>query len=141
MKWLLEIVWLEAQRTGWGLKRVINIKAPLLEFYYKKDELDDPFISEEQIKKLKLIQKLSLLSLIRKKAFIINKKLIKFFLKAGLELVDFKMEFGLHKGRLLLADDISPDSCRIWDKKTAYRLDKDRFRRGWGKVKEAYKNY
>ena len=122
-----------------GFREGYDIGAPLLEFYYKKDELDDPFISEEQIKRLKLIQPLSFLGLIKKQAFIINKKLINFFLKAGLELIDFKMEFGLYKKQILLADDISPDSCRIWDKKTAYRLDKDRFRRGWGKVREAYK--
>ena len=115
------------------------IKDPLLEFYYKKDELDDPFISEEQILKLRLIQNESFLPQIKKMALLINKKLKPFFKESGLELIDFKMEFGLSNKKLCLADDISPDSCRIWDKKTGFRLDKDRFRRGWGGLEEAYK--
>lgn len=122
-----------------GFKEGHPLKKPLLEFYYKKDELDDPFISEEQIKTLNLIEDISWLSQVKRQAFLINKKLKSFFLSAGLELVDFKMEFGLLKRKLLLADDISPDSCRIWDNKTGYRLDKDRFRRGWGDVDSAYK--
>lgn len=116
------------------------IKEPLLEFYYKKDELDDPFISEEQIKQLNLIEEIHLLKFIKEQAFLINEKLKVFFSDSGLELVDFKIEFGQHNQQLLLSDDISPDSCRIWDQKTGERLDKDRFRRDWGGVKEAYKN-
>ena len=112
---------------------------PLLEFYYKKDELDDPFISEGQIQKLDLISNKSSLGPIKEQACLIHKKLQPFFGKAGLELIDFKLEFGLKGQRLLLADDISPDSCRIWDSETAFRLDKDRFRRGWGAVAESYK--
>ena len=124
-----------------GFQEGSSIKeGPLLEFYYKKDELDDPFISEEQIEKLNLIQNGSFLAQVKSQAFLINEKLKFFFLESGLELVDFKMEFGLFKKELLLADDISPDSCRIWDNKTAYRLDKDRFRRGWAGVEEAYKD-
>lgn len=122
-----------------GIKEGAKIKNPLLEFYYKKDELDDPFISEEQIKSLDLISDVSWLEPIKTQAFLINKKLQYFFDKAGLELIDFKMEFGLSENRLLLADDISPDSCRIWDCKTGFRLDKDRFRRSWGRVEESYK--
>ena len=122
-----------------GFEEGSPVQKPLLEFYYKKDELDDPFISEEQIKTLNLIADISLLSPIKRQALLINKKLKSFFQLAGLELVDFKMEFGLFKKKLLLADDISPDSCRIWDCKTGYRLDKDRFRRGWGHVDSAYK--
>lgn len=122
-----------------GLKEGSPIKKPLLEFYYKKDELDDPFISEEQVQQLNLIEKQKFLPKIKEQAFLINKKLKAFFMKAGLELIDFKMEFGLFKGKLLLADDISPDSCRIWDSKTGFRLDKDRFRRDWGQVEASYK--
>ena len=122
-----------------GKKEGSKIKKTLLEFYYKKDELDDPFISEEQIVSLGLISKPEWLDPIKKQAFLINQKLQFFFEKAGLELIDFKMEFGLFKDRLLLADDISPDSCRIWEMKTGDRLDKDRFRKGWGKVEESYK--
>ena len=126
-----------AQRLGFP--EGYCIKDPLLEFYYKKDELDDPFISEEQIKKLNLIKDISLLSQVKKQAFTINEKLKYFFLEAGLEWIDFKMEFGLFKNQLLLADDISPDSCRVWDSQTEKRLDKDRFRRDWGHIKESYK--
>ena len=121
-----------------GLPEGEKIKSPLLEFYYKKDELDDPFISEEQIYALNLISDSQLLEPIKNQAQKINKILESFFLKVGLELVDFKMEFGLFKDKLLLADEISPDSCRIWDQKSRERLDKDRFRRAWGKVEESY---
>ena len=121
-----------------GLPEGQKLNSPLLEFYYKKDELDDPFISEDQIYSLNLISKPELLEPIKKQAQQINKILRDFFLKAGLELVDFKMEFGLFKKELLLADEISPDSCRIWDQKSHERLDKDRFRRAWGKVEESY---
>ena len=121
-----------------GLPEGEKLKSPLLEFYYKKDELDDPFISEEQIYALNLISDSQLLEPIKTQAQKINKILESFFLKVGLELVDFKMEFGLFKDKLLLADEISPDSCRIWDQKSRERLDKDRFRRAWGKVEESY---
>lgn len=127
-----------AQRLG--IEEGLSIPEPLLEYYYKRDDLDDPFISEEQILKLSLIDKPSFLTQIRTQAFLINKKLKEFFLKANLDLVDFKMEFGLSlKGDLILADDITPDSCRLWDIESQERLDKDRFRRGWGQVEESYK--
>ena len=122
-----------------GIKEGTEIKKTLLEFYYKKDELDDPFVSEGQIESLKLIPDFNWLEPIKKQAFLINKKLQFFFEKAGLKLIDFKMEFGLFKDKLVLADDISPDSCRIWENQTEERLDKDRFRRDWGKVEESYK--
>ena len=144
-----------------GLKEGQSIEDVLLEFYYKRDDLDDPFISEEQILHLNLIKETHWLEPIKKQAFFINETLKVFFEKAGLELVDFKMEFGLlkqidqstggqakagqdkteqsvQKSQLLLADEISPDSCRIWDQKTGERLDKDRFRREWGQVGESY---
>lgn len=127
-----------AQRLGLKEGSLVR-RPPLLEFYYKKDELDDPFISERQILQLNLIQNPAFLPKIKEQAILINKKLKPFFLKAGLELVDFKLEFGLYKKKLFLADDISPDSCRIWDCKTNFRLDKDRFRRGWGQVDKSYK--
>ena len=122
-----------------GFKEGEKIQNPLLEFYYKKDELDDPFISEEQITTLNLISNINWLEPIKKQALLINEKLQLFFEKAGLELIDFKIEFGLFEDKILLADDISPDSCRIWEKETGERLDKDRFRQGWGKVEESYK--
>ena len=125
-----------AKRLGFAEGK--KIKNPLLEFYYKKDELDDPFISEEQIKALNLISNISWLESIKKQAFLINQKMQIFFEKARLELIDFKIEFGLFEDKILLSDDMSPDSCRIWEKETGERLDKDRFRQGWGKVKESY---
>lgn len=113
---------------------------PLLEYYYKKDDLDDPFISEEQITQIPLIKEVSVLPQIRERAFQINTLLKPYFLKAGLELVDFKMEFGLNsKQKLLLADDITPDSSRLWDSKTRERLDKDRFRLELGDVEAGYR--
>lgn len=122
-----------------GIQEGAKIKKTLLEFYYKKDELDDPFISENQIESLGLISNFKYLGSIKTQAGLINQKLQSFFKKAKLELVDFKLEFGICENKLLLADDISPDSCRIWNQKTGERLDKDRFRRGWGKVEESYK--
>ena len=124
-----------------GFSEGAKIKAPLLEFYWKKDDLDDPFVSEEQIIQLRLIEDPAALPLIKKLSLSINKKLRPFFKEAGMELVDFKMEFGRSAdGRLLLADDISPDSCRLWDLKTGRRLDKDRFRHDWGAVEEGYRS-
>ena len=127
-----------AKRLGFSEGK--KIKAPLLEFYWKKDELDDPFVSEEQIIQLDLIEDPSALPLIREQSLLINEKLKLFFAEAGLDLVDFKMEFGLKGEDLLLADEISPDSCRLWDRETGYRLDKDRFRHGWGAVEEGYRS-
>ena len=126
-----------AKRLGLEEGSLID-NPPLLEFYYKKDELDDPFISEEQVVQLGLTKHKEHLTKIKELAFEINKHLQVFFLEAGIELVDFKMEFGIHKGKVLLADEISPDSCRLWDKKTGERLDKDRFRRDWGGVDQSY---
>jgi phosphoribosylaminoimidazole-succinocarboxamide synthase len=71
-------------------------------------------------------------------SFSVNEILKDFFSKVGLKLVDFKLEFGRYKGKILLGDEISPDTCRLWDKKTNEKLDKDRFRRDLGKIEEAY---
>ena len=121
-----------------GLKEGASIPSPLLEYYYKRDDLHDPFVSEEQVIQLSLISQTQWISQIREQAFLINKKLQHFFLEAGIELVDFKMEFGIKNKKLFLADDITPDSCRLWDAKTGWRMDKDRFRRGWDRVEEGY---
>ena len=111
-----------------------------MEYYYKKDQLEDPFISEEQIEKIPLIKKTSFLKQIKKKALAVNDLLKPWFLKANMELVDFKMEFGLNReNELLLADDITPDSCRLWDINTQERLDKDIFRKDLGNVERGYK--
>ena len=113
---------------------------PLLEYYFKSDKLGDPFVSEDQIACIPLMESASLLPEIRKKALEINSILKPYFLKAGLELIDLKMEFGLNsQKKLLLVDDITPDSCRLWDLETQKRLDKDRFRKDLGDVENSYK--
>ena len=121
-----------------GFPEGTTIPSPLLEYYYKKDELHDPFVSEEQIIQLSLIKNKEVLPEIKKQVFLINEKLKNFFSEAEIELIDFKMEFGLNSQGLILADDITPDSCRLWDIKTGWRMDKDRFRQGWGQVEEGY---
>ena len=125
-----------AKRLGFAEGK--KLPSPLLEYYYKRDDLHDPFVSEDQIRRLSLIEKKDFLPKIRQQAFLINEKLLFFFQEAGMELIDFKMEFGEGPEGLTLADDITPDSCRIRDLKTGFRMDKDRFRRGWGKVEEGY---
>lgn len=110
----------------------------LVEFYYKKDELNDPFISDDQILMMKLISK-EQIEEIKKLGLKVNKHLKEFFAKANIDLVDFKIEVGTdEKGNILLADEISPDSCRLWDSKTKEKFDKDRFRYDLGDVKTGY---
>ena len=110
---------------------------PVLEYHYKKDELHDPLINEYHAKALKLVIDEEL-DFIKKKSFEINNILKAFFDERNLDLIDFKLEFGRHKGKVLLADEISPDTCRFWDKVTRKKLDKDRFRRDLGNVEDAY---
>jgi phosphoribosylaminoimidazole-succinocarboxamide synthase len=120
-----------------GIEEGEQLKMPVLEYHYKSDVLHDPLINEYHIKALE-IAKESELQTIDKRSFEINKILGKFFDSIGLILVDFKLEFGTHKGKILLGDEISPDTCRLWDKSTREKLDKDRFRRDLGSVEEAY---
>lgn len=114
------------------------LKEPILEFCYKDDELGDPMVNEYHIRALgwanqEEIDKIASYSLR------INDFLKKFFATLGITLVDFKLEFGItNDGTLVLADEISPDTCRFWDTKTGEKLDKDRFRRDLGNVEEAY---
>ncbi len=111
----------------------------LVEFYYKNDELHDPLINDEHALILGLVEHESDLEELKRLGREINVVLKSFFDKAGLDLVDFKVEFGKdEKGNILLADEISPDSCRFWDKTTGQRLDKDLFRHDLGDVKIAY---
>jgi len=120
-----------------GIEEGIVLKEPLLEYHYKKDELHDPLINDYHIEMLGLATQKEMKK-IKDYTFSINEILKDFFNKVGLKLVDFKLEFGRHKGRILLGDEISPDTCRLWDKKTNQKLDKDRFRRDLGKIEEAY---
>lgn len=112
---------------------------PLVEFYYKDDALGDPFISDDQALLMGAVPVQADLDTLKKKALAINGVLQGEFAKAGLELIDFKLEFGRNaKGEIVLADEVSPDTCRLWDLKTGEKMDKDRFRRDLGKVEESY---
>lgn len=111
----------------------------LVEFYYKDDALGDPIINDEHCKILGLVQEQGELEILKTQARAINEILKDFFDARNLRLVDFKLEFGRDgQGNIILADEISPDSCRFWDKKTNEKLDKDRFRQDLGSVKLAY---
>ncbi|MDR0761457.1 MAG: phosphoribosylaminoimidazolesuccinocarboxamide synthase [Campylobacteraceae bacterium] len=111
----------------------------LVEFYYKDDALGDPLINDEHCLILGAVKDRADLQKLRELGVKINDVLKPFFAKRDLKLVDFKVEFGIDKeGNILLADEISPDSCRFWDAKTNEKLDKDRFRQGIGEVKVAY---
>lgn len=121
-----------------GISEGFELETPVLEFYYKSDGLGDPMINEYHIMAMKLASKMEMKK-IKDLAFKINTCLINEFSKAGLKLVDFKLEFGRYKGQIILADEISPDTCRLWDMKTNEKFDKDRFRRDLGDVEDAYK--
>lgn len=115
------------------------LSAPLTEFYYKDDALGDPFISDEQALMLKIVPRQEDLDQLKRAALGVNQGLLEFFGAVGLDLVDFKIEFGRDRnGKILLADEITPDSCRLWDRVTREKMDKDRFRRDLGNVKESY---
>jgi len=110
---------------------------PVLEYHLKNDALHDPLINEYHAKALKVVNDEEL-DFIKKRAFEINAIMKAFFDHKNLDLIDFKLEFGRHKGKILLADEISPDTCRFWDKETRKKLDKDRFRRDLGGIEDAY---
>lgn len=121
-----------------GIEEGVELPFPLLEHSYKNDALHDPLINEEHALILGLASAEQLRE-VGRLAREINGHLRRFFAAAGLELVDFKLEFGVDSsGRILLADEISPDTCRLWDQKTRDKLDKDRFRRDLGGVEQAY---
>ena len=120
-----------------GIEEGTKLLAPTLEFSYKDDALGDPMINDyyaiaigaatrEEIEK------------ITEYAFKVNEFMKAFFLEAGIELIDFKLEFGRFHGQIILADEVSPDTCRLWDVNTREKLDKDRFRRDMGNVEDAY---
>ncbi|MFI5145427.1 MAG: phosphoribosylaminoimidazolesuccinocarboxamide synthase [Ignavibacteria bacterium] len=121
-----------------NLKEGQVLKEPIVEFYYKDDALGDPLINDSHALVMKLANQKELETL-RRMARKINKLLKPFFLKRGLKLVDFKLEFGKDsKGKILLGDEITPDTCRLWDKKTNQKLDKDVFRFDLGDVNKTY---
>ena len=113
-------------------------KQPTVEFSYKNDALEDPLINDDQALALGIVER-SELDTIRTYALKVDEVLKEFWKDAGVTLVDFKLEFGrLPDGTIILADEISPDTCRLWDSETGEKLDKDRFRRDLGGVEEAY---
>ncbi len=121
-----------------GFTEGTELKQPIVEYYLKSDELGDPLFTEDHIFALSLTDKYGL-DVIKRMTLRINTLLKKFFLDKGIKLVDFKLEFGKDKnGNIILADEISPDTCRLWDSKTDKKLDKDRFRFDMGEVEEAY---
>ena len=120
-----------------ALEEGIILKEPVLEYHYKEDKLHDPLINDYHVKALGIATEKEL-ETINKYSFTVNEVLKKFFDAKNLILVDFKLEFGRYKGKIILADEISPDTCRLWDKNTKEKLDKDRFRRDLGNVEEAY---
>jgi phosphoribosylaminoimidazole-succinocarboxamide synthase len=114
------------------------LKQPLVEFYFKNDELQDPFVSDDQILAFDIADDKTIVNL-KMQALKINEILKIVMLKAQFTLVDFKIEFGKDtKGEIYLADEITPDCCRLWDVNTKEKFDKDRFRRDLGKVEESY---
>lgn len=122
----------------YGVEEGIVFDEPTIEFSYKNDELGDPLINEYHALALKIATREDL-DLIKKYAFAVNDVLKAFWAQCGVTLVDFKLEFGkTSDGTLVLADEISPDTCRLWDSKTHEKLDKDRFRRDLGGVEDAY---
>ncbi len=122
----------------YGVEEGIRFEHPTIEFSYKNDELGDPLLNEYHALALKLATQEEI-NQIKAMAFKVNELLCEFFDKCGVDLIDFKLEFGrLTDGTIVLADEISPDTCRFWDKKTHEKLDKDRFRRDLGNVEDAY---
>lgn len=123
----------------YGVEEGIAFDEPTIEFSYKNDALGDPLINTYHALALKLATKEEIAK-IEEYAFKVNEVLKEYFLKLGVRLIDFKLEFGrLPDGTIVLADEISPDTCRFWDVKTNEKLDKDRFRRDMGGVEDAYK--
>lgn len=122
-----------------GLTDGEKLPFTLVEFYYKDDSLGDPLINDAHAILLKTVKDVSELDKLRELGKKVNDVLVPFFDAKGLILVDFKLEFGIDKdGNILLADEISPDSCRLWDKNTLEKLDKDRFRQDIGSVRAGY---
>lgn len=126
-----------AKRLGFPEGR--PLKAPIVEFYYKRDDLGDPLITQDHIYELELAAAEEV-ALIRETALRVNALLSAYFDRCGIQLVDFKLEFGREaaSGEVILADEVSPDTCRLWDKKTGEKLDKDVFRRDLGDLETAY---
>lgn len=120
-----------------GMEEGIKFACPTLEFSYKNDDLGDPFINDYYALALELATREEIDD-ITEYAFKVNEVLQEYFDGLNIDLIDFKIEFGRYHGKVILADEISPDTCRLWDKDTHEKLDKDRFRRDLGDVEGAY---
>lgn len=120
-----------------GIPEGVTLKTPVLEFSYKNDDLGDPMINDYHAYAMELCTPEELKT-ISEMAFKVNDYMVDYFKKLNIDLVDFKLEFGRYRGQIILADEISPDTCRFWDATTKEKLDKDRFRRDMGGVEEAY---
>jgi phosphoribosylaminoimidazole-succinocarboxamide synthase len=123
-----------------GVEEGSELSGPIVEFYLKNDELGDPLLTIDHILELQ-VATAEEATILREKALQINTVLSSFFNELGIRLIDFKLEFGKDKdGQIVLADEISPDTCRLWDKETNEKLDKDVFRRDLGSLTDAYEN-
>jgi len=120
-----------------GMEEGTSLASPVVEYYYKSDDLGDPLINDDHIKAAGLAAPAEM-QYIKRIALKVNEVLTDHLETKNLDLVDFKLEFGRFQGNVLLGDEISPDTCRFWDKTTKEKLDKDRFRRDLGNVEEAY---
>lgn len=120
-----------------GLPEGTALSRPVLEFYYKDDKLGDPMINDYHVRALDLATP-EQVDKLKDIALKVNEILLSYLSDKKIDLVDFKLEFGLHNGEVILGDEISPDTCRFWDRDTREKLDKDRFRRDLGSVEEAY---
>jgi phosphoribosylaminoimidazole-succinocarboxamide synthase len=120
-----------------GMEEGIRFSSPTLEFSYKDDALGDPMINDYYAIAIGLATREEI-ETITQYAFKVNEVLCRYFESIGIELIDFKIEFGRYQGQIILADEISPDTCRLWDSNTHEKLDKDRFRRDLGNVEDAY---
>ena len=120
-----------------GIEEGFRLLSPTLEFSYKNDELGDPMINDYYAVAIGAATREEI-DKITELVFKINEILVDYFKSVKVDLIDFKVEFGRYKGQIILADEISPDTCRFWDSETHEKLDKDRFRRDLGHVEEAY---
>ena len=120
-----------------GIEEGFKLLSPTLEFSYKNDELGDPMINDYYAVAIGAATREEI-NKITELVFKINEILVDYFKSIKVDLIDFKVEFGRYKGQIILADEISPDTCRFWDSETHEKLDKDRFRRDLGHVEEAY---
>jgi phosphoribosylaminoimidazole-succinocarboxamide synthase len=120
-----------------GLQIGDTIEPAIVEFYYKNDALGDPLVNDDHLRLMNVATP-AVLRELRELAHRVNTVLTPFFADRKMQLVDFKLEFGVYHNKLILADEISPDTCRLWDMATGESMDKDRFRKDMGKIEEAY---